>query len=137
MTLRQLDDSDTVYRAISSYAGINRQGEILAGAFLRRLPNPETGKIRDESGVSIATSVAYADRLCPSRKAVCSIIVGAIRSIDLGPNLDVILNRIDHGNIINLPYPTGADKQLAEDLASELADLASPIPSTFVFTVTE
>jgi hypothetical protein len=135
VNLRRIEDSEMVYRAINNFDGISRRGELLAGAFLRRLPHPVTHQPRDKNGVSVTTDYDTAITLCPGRKAVCTVTAGNVRCISLGPALDVILSSQSHANIINLPYPTGADKQLALDIANAILDYASLVPESVTFDI--
>ena len=113
-----LADDCKVYRAILKPRFYDKSSsQILFGAFLRR---PQ-----DVSGLSV-----YLKRLRTIESirqqfnlaAIGSLTVGEVRSVHVGPELDVRQKGADpaHANIIGLPA-NGEDEILANKLAFELA----------------
>lgn len=82
----------------------------------------------DHNGVSINHSCEAVDAgsFLSGRIAVMSLTVGAVRTIQANPNLDVVADKPTHGNITGLP-PRGTDYkviELAEQLAGDLVDIS-------------
>jgi hypothetical protein len=112
----ELPCATIVLRSIRNSGCLNLEAQIvLTGAFMRR-PKP-----RDEAGLSVDLGCTPDESFNKPRKCygVVSLHVGRIR--DLG--LNVIPNRVDHGNIVGTPYKED-DEVRAEWFASRLAEQA-------------
>ena len=114
----------TVYRLLLAGGSFDKKtGKPLSGGFKRRPPKPD-GTLRDQSGLSVCQSdtndvSTLAKRWDP--KAIVSLLVGDIRSIKTPPSLDVIPDKPNHANIVNLPAG-GEDEDKAELIATYLRD---------------
>lgn len=123
----KLSNESSVYRVLTNATGFEKTtGRPLTGGFKRRES--------DKNGLSVCPCDAVtADALIArwKPKAIVSLVVGDIRSIETDPALDVIKDKPTHANITGLPAHLEDDDK-AEMLATLLVRAC-----TIVFPITQ